>query len=156
MIICNDRLVHYGLVKNNLCYYCQEQKESIIHLLSECKVVQNVWNEVLRYLCTQYQITTASDEVTNVEFILNDPDTHEIDCVSLAILIFKQKVYACKCQNKQVNSHIIIRELEFIHNMEKEKACTIPQIIKYNARWPDTITIETSSYQKQYISEIEI
>jgi len=46
----NAKLFHFGLSQSPNCTFCNEEPETIGHLLSRCKVSSEFWKEVLSWL----------------------------------------------------------------------------------------------------------
>ena len=67
------------------------------------------------------------------------------------INIVKQKIFAAKCTNKQTNFHAIIKEFEFIHELQKHKAISDNRVKQYNKQWPDNI--QCTDFVAEYITE---
>ena len=147
-ITCNDRLVHFGQVDTNLCFFCQKHKETVVHLFTQCEIVQKLLQAVIEYFNNEYSISI--EEFTPVEILFNLPEGHENDCISLAILLVKQKVYAAKCQKRMCSKEEILHEFEFVHQMEKQMVDNIAKVRRYNSRWPDKLPMYDSE-----LSEID-
>ena len=43
----NDRLYQMGTVQTPLCSLCKQEKKSVFHLLSQCRVTRQLWRSLL-------------------------------------------------------------------------------------------------------------
>ena len=135
-----------------MCDFCGIEKEDFKHLFCYCNITKRVLEELCKYISDTYNIQIEPLEPQNLLF--NEISDHECDFVSLAILLYKQKIYAAKCKKKTPTSHEIIEELEFIHKLEKKQASTNKQKQRYNDKWPDILSMnETEQYIMEYIEE---
>ena len=50
IVFTNDKLFRFGLSQSPNCTFCNEEPESIEHLLSHCKVSFEFWKDVLSWL----------------------------------------------------------------------------------------------------------
>ena len=50
IVFTNDKLFRFGLSQSPNCTFCNEEPESIEHLLSRCKVPSEFWKDVLSWL----------------------------------------------------------------------------------------------------------
>jgi len=55
-IVNNVQLCGFEMVESNLCGFCSEKPETLIHLFSECKVVDVFWNNVSDWLLEKLRI----------------------------------------------------------------------------------------------------
>lgn len=50
IVFTNDKLFRFGLSQSPNCTFCNEEPESLEHLLSHCKVSSEFWKQVLSWL----------------------------------------------------------------------------------------------------------
>ena len=134
----NDRLVHLGISSTNLCYNCNGHKETYVHFFCECTHAKKIWTQLKQYLYENYNEEIDLD----IEKIIFNNIKENAHCfTNLAVCITKQMLYAKKCLNKKLTMHNVIEELEFIHEIEKEKAYRTRNVKSDNLAWPDKIRI---------------
>ena len=80
------------LKETDLCSFCNETKESILHLFWDCMVVKNLWLEIDSFIqntCNIYLPLSAKSIILGV-----DPSgTH---LTSLLIVLVKYYIYSCR------------------------------------------------------------
>ena len=88
----NSLLMKCKLKETDLCSFCNETKESILHLFWDCMVVKNLWLEIDSFIqntCNIYLPLSAKSIILGV-----DPSgTH---LTSLLIVIVKYYIYSCR------------------------------------------------------------
>ena len=66
IVFTNDKLFHFGLSQSPNCTFCNEEPESLEHLLSRCKVSSEFWKEVLSWLKDNNIIIESFNEVADL------------------------------------------------------------------------------------------
>ena len=130
-IVCADRLYHMKILQTNLCRLCHMHKESPKHLFFECKYAQNMY----KHLNDTYKIPKVSWE--NV--ILNNINENPQHKSNLMVIITKQYLYRCACQDKEPNTRYIENEIKFIQKIQYNKAITTGSTAKYNRNWDENV-----------------
>ena len=101
-IVTNVQLQKWGIVENSLCYFCGLHEETIPHLMWNCRVVYDLWLEVLEFLLQSFK-----DEVhlslTRVIFNRLSPRANSV--ANLVCVITKQFIYRVRCMNKTKSLH---------------------------------------------------
>ena len=114
-IFCNDVLIHWKKVASNACNLCQLEKQDIIHLLYGCEYVKKIYS----FLHTQFTSVGLECKI-NFETVLFNrvivDEEHHIG--NVLILIVKQYVFRCKCQNVLPTIAGTIREFQKIRDIE--------------------------------------
>ena len=74
-IIFNDRAYHWKVAENNKCSFCDQEKETQLHVYCNCPVTENFWVEISD-LCNKFfkQKVDISDRSARCLNLLNrDP-----------------------------------------------------------------------------------
>ena len=124
-----------------MCYYCNVQKETVIHFFFQCKAAQAILKEICEYLSHTYQIKICS--LTHRKILFNNVDENLFSFVNLIFCITKQMMYALKCMQQKVTASRVIEELEFIHQTEYKRAIVTNNCKRYNLTWPDKIQVNS-------------
>ena len=74
------------------CTFCNEEEETIEHLLNTCKYILPFWKEVIKWF-KMYNIHENLDELNILFGVLNN---NCLDLVNHIILIGKQVIYLCR------------------------------------------------------------
>ena len=107
----------------------------------ECEQVKNLWDKMRKYCFERYGEEFV---VTPNTIIFNDMHVEPSNYMNLLIVIFKQKLYASKCDKKIMNAECVIEELEFIHEKQYRNAVIAKKVRNYNKTWPDKIDASIS------------
>ena len=98
-LITNVQLAKWHIISNESCYFCQQNAETVSHLLFECKIARNLREHIpvmLRNLKGNHEIPVFTKE--NV--LMNNTTTKVVSLANFLILVMKQYLYACKCLKK--------------------------------------------------------
>ena len=63
IVFTKDKLFRFGLSQSPNCMFCNEEPESIEHLLSRCKVSSEFWKDVLSWLKDNNIIIESLNEI---------------------------------------------------------------------------------------------
>ena len=99
------RLLQRGLVTNiqlnkwnnkpsDLCYYCKEFKETLVHLFFECQIVKGFWTEIGDYIKSKYHYQI---NMTAANIILNRVIEKKNHVINFLVLLAKQYIYSQRC-----------------------------------------------------------
>ena len=95
-IFTNNTLYKWGVVTGDKCTFCKNVTETPIHLLWECTVSQQIWNNVSCW--ANESDIECNWNVSNVIFsTVHESHVHIINFVTVVV---KQYLYSCKCQDK--------------------------------------------------------
>ena len=121
-IIMNIQLKNYGIKEHNLCTFCTEHKESIIHLFCECKETKILWDFVKQ----KCEIAMLDPK----KIIMNRITTPVNSVENMIVLITKHYIYRTKCKNEKPSKRALeqyIKEIEIIEETiarSKNKSAT--------------------------------
>ena len=115
-LITNIQLQQWGIKPSPNCTFCRISPETIQHLLSECQIVQEIWQKVANLLRQKYGYSDI--KLDTISIIQNSivPGTNNVG--NFICLITKQYIYRKKCQNQtliftELSNHIAgIRAIE--------------------------------------------
>ena len=49
-VFTGELLYNWNVIDSPLCYFCQEENETVVHLFMECKFIQEIWNTIKNIL----------------------------------------------------------------------------------------------------------
>ena len=159
IVYLNDRLVHFGIVKDNLCTLCNSTKEMVLHLFCTCTKTRHFWQEIRNYV---QKVNEEIEELTwsAENILLNNVHASWDRFENLTVLLAKQHIFAKKCKKESLNHVVVIKEIEFTHDIEFNNAMTSGRYSKYNRRLPDKISMDSHDIIDEeiinYINTIEI
>ena len=93
IVFTNDKLFRFGLSQSPNCTFCNEEPESIEHLLSRCKVSSEFWKEVLSWLKDNNIIIESLNEIGL--FLGNFEKTEDFFIINHILLLGKY-LHLCK------------------------------------------------------------
>ena len=123
----NKDLKHWKLSNNDTCTFCNENEESIMHLLHSCQFSMRVLKFVLRL------IKRAGLPISFKELLLNNATMSKIG--KELLMLYKQYIYRCCCQTKKPNIQSIKQEILLLYNTHKYLAKRNGTLIKLKQKW---------------------
>ena len=124
----NDFLCKIGVVHSPTCSFCSDKNETLEHILISCNYAKEFWAEVIKWLCN---LNIIISNLSNRELILGKPKCDDELFVNHVLLIGKQYLYSCRCNNTRV----FINKLRNIHNLEREIAKSNNKFSDYTKKW---------------------
>ena len=128
-LVTNMHLFRWGIKSSNRCTFCDLEKETLSHLFSECHIVGQFWNQVLRWTEQQYGIVM---QLNIRSIMLCDLGTGIADLIGL---LAKQYIYANKCLNKSLSIKEFSSKVLMFENTEKYIAKKNNKLAKHYAKW---------------------
>ena len=103
--------------ETNLCTFCNETKESILHLFWECNYSKNVWLEFAETLKNKSDIEFPM----SAQNIIMGADTVDLS-LNYFIVLIKYFIYACRLSGSKPIFIGLINMLKQTYNVEKLSA----------------------------------
>ena len=131
-LVTNVQLFKWNITESDLCFFCQEERETNIHLFWSCRVVQDLWMQFTEYYQPKYQVQIY---LNPKNIIMNTVVKSKKHVVNFLVLIAKQYIYRQKCL-KEALSFIGLKEIILsTENMEKYIATKNGKIGKHQKKW---------------------
>ena len=115
------------------CTFCEDKPETIAHLLVHCKVVQEIWKKLkkwLKYICK------VDIKISEYDIIINKSDVKGSNkCIDHIVLITKQYIYSCKCKVEKPKIRDIIGRVNEQYSVEKIIAQQNNKIRSHMNKW---------------------
>ena len=92
ILVTNSKLYYYQLRTNNRCSFCEIYKETIMHLLWDCKSTKSLWLQVQDWLRPEFNIIFTADTI-----LLGSPRMNNNIPINHIILITKYYIYVSRC-----------------------------------------------------------
>ena len=131
-LITNIHLQHWMNAVTSACSFCGEERETIQHLLYDCKYSQTIWHSISE-LATHYCSRVLNFSYENVFF--NSVCQMKTCVVNAICLISKQYLYRTRClgQLPQANElKLVVKKTESI---EKYIAIKNSKVRTHNKKW---------------------
>ena len=148
-IVTNIQLYKWNIKPTDLCYFCQEHRETITHLMSECKIVKELWDDVSQYCISRFGAVEINLQSQNV--IKNTIVPHGKHVINFICLITKQFIYRQRCLQLPIHFVILKREINKIENIEKYIAVKNGKLATHQRKWGTIIQNVQCANIEQYV-----
>ena len=127
-LVTNIQLKHWGILDTDLCTFCKEERESVVHLFVKCKITRDIWLQIEPWLenLSKEKINFGVDTVISNRLIDNPGNVVNFIC-----LIFKQYLYQKRCLKQTPNFNEFVNKVYFIKNVEKYIAIKNDKLSKH-------------------------
>ena len=131
----NTFLYKIGISQNNLCSFCNNAVETIVHLFWECNLVNNFWHNLESWLKGEC-VHIIELNITKEDVILGIQNIRRADnVINLIILLAKQYIYRIKYKNTVPVLQHFKKSITLQYNIEKYIAFSNCDWDKFNKRW---------------------
>ena len=114
------------------CAFCGAHKETMVHLLFDCAIVQNLWKALKKWLKYFFKIEI---EWTKELVILNNYRGKNRKFTNTVILILKQYIYSAKCKQEIPKFSNFSSVLHYWYNIEKTAAWQSKRVTLFTKIW---------------------
>ena len=116
-IATNDFLYKIGIKQTDSCSFCEEQKETLVHLFWTCRYTQNFWKSMFEWMSQNFKDLENVSPSLSLCFGLID-DVKDLLFHHL-LLIARHYIYTCRLGNKLPKLQVYIQVL--MNSIEIEK-----------------------------------
>ena len=116
LLYTNDKLCRYKMVPSDKCYFCGMQKETPIHLLYDCHIVDIFWNEVLQRYHTIFERINITQKAVLLG-LLNDKNVNKL--ANLILIVVKKYIYDVKVKEGVLCIEQLLKKLDAIEQNER-------------------------------------
>ena len=119
ILVTNSILSSMGIKPNNLCNFCMQERDTVLHYLYKCVHVQSFWNEffnMLKNLCPHCERLAVSPSLI---LFGGEENTKTDECFDFIILHAKWFIYKCRLNNNKPRIEQFKNELKHIYNIDK-------------------------------------
>ena len=130
IIYTNSRLCKSGIIETELCTFCNEQRETLLHLFYDCSHVRTFLLQLQEILRTKHNINfiLAPDKWMLNQFTGTPTEN---DCQSMCAILAKHFIYCCKMKNCLPDIRSFKQKLKSYYSVElyaksmysEKKAC---------------------------------
>ena len=122
-VLTNNRLVHMGKVNSDLCYICNKEVETILHLYWQCPTTKRLWERLKIYILEILGIVVP---LHPIEMLLNISETNHDQSISevlqILYLITRNFIHSNKCNDKIPTWDGLITNIIQVSKMERQIA----------------------------------
>ena len=127
----NKMLFKMKISDTDKCTFCNEEEETIEHLLTTCKYTLPFWKKVIKWL-KMYNIRENLDELKILFGVLNN---NCLDLVNHIILIGKHVIYLCRSKKIKPEFNIFLNWMKRVAEIEHDIAQRREVLDKYYKKW---------------------
>ena len=157
-IITNIQLSKWNIKPSDKCYYCNEEKETLIHLCCTCPKIQELWEQVKEYLQKKFPRLEIQLVPTNIIFnTITGKNNHVANFICL---IVKQYVYSQRCLGKDINIQGVIGKIKQMQMIEKYIATKNEKLPTHLRKWGEIQILgegnrnELHAYTVEYLQQM--
>ena len=132
-LVTNMDLERWNMVESNLCTFCAQTEETVLHLMWYCSQVQELWQEIFKYISNRYKGEILAVRVTNI--IFNSIVQKKCHAINFICLITKQYIYRQKCQKNMLQPVELIRQIKNLESIEKYIAVKNNRLSTHRKKW---------------------
>ena len=132
-LVTNIQLYKWKITTTELCSFCSEEKETIIHLMYHCKIVQELWGKIIKML--QEKFSNQVMDISPTAIIFNKVFKQVNHVGNFVCLIAKQYIYSQKCLGGQPNYPVLVQRLRSLQAIERYIAIKNGKLRKHEKKW---------------------
>ena len=152
-LVTNVELKKWGIVESDRCTFCELERETLKHLLFECKYVQSLWTQLVEFLQQNYCNQILNLSISTV--IFNKMVDIKGHVVNFVCLIAKQYVYRKRCQ-KDIPSFVELKRMILsIQNVEKYIAVKNNKLSTHLKKWGNPVDLSIQNFIMRYIENVD-
>ena len=129
----NDKLFRFGLSQSPNCTFCNEEPESLEHLLSRCKVSSEFWKQVLSWLKENNMVIESFNEIDLFLGIFEE--TEDFLIINHVMLLGKYYIYVRKCLGSLPSLRGFIARIRRVYNIELHIARERDKLTTHLKKW---------------------
>ena len=130
-IVTNIQLERWGLRPDNLCTFCKEEKETILHIFCECRHTLALWKRVAYMLRDNYG--DVDIELSPKSIITGNISKLKVS--KFICLLTKQFRYKQRCLKLTIDFPILKTHINRIENIEKYIAIKNDKLKLHLEKW---------------------
>ena len=115
-IFCRDVLFHWKKTDDNICNFCNSEKQTILHLMFYCRCVMLIWQKMQTTVCKG----GIDMELCISNIIYNNYYERPEHVLNTIVLIAKQFFYRCMCMNIEPSFQELCMEFKLKYEIEVE------------------------------------
>ena len=136
IIFTNRKLFLCHMSETELCSFCNETRETLVHLFFECPNIRTLryqFKDLLKVKCNIVDLLVTC--IDTFIFGIVEPKSPLEDCLNIIFLLMKQYIYSCKILRRPLNI------IAFIEKVKKYKELEFYCRYKYTYNKAQKITL---------------
>ena len=131
----NRTLKKMGVIDDDKCNFCNDQRDSLTHYIWFCPIAQQFWNLIKIWMESLF---TIHFEFSLTNILFGDQfvsDFSQNNLINLILLISKHYLHCCKWTKNDPNLSILKEKVKQREKLEKEIAFQTGKINIHNKKW---------------------
>ena len=125
-----DALLRFKLVTDNLCTFCNNSEETIIHIFCSCIYSNEIWSKLEAWLSRNNVHIKLTNQ--NKLFGFYGRSNNALNCI---MIIVRKEIFAAKCKNCLPVFEQIMSAIKSYYDMEKYICKTNLKEKKFMKKW---------------------
>ena len=131
ILFLNEKLFQFGLSDTNLCSYCRNSPENLMHLYTTCPITMQLWVDLKQALNPFYEI----DDLQPQSVLLGFYATPQLNLLSnQLLLIFKKYIYNSRSK-RTVQLNELVETIKRTAKLELSASELFYDNDFYNLKW---------------------
>ena len=128
----NEKLHRIGKKNSAQCGFCEQNTETLSHLLAECTKVKPIWEKIAQEMFPPFGITKlcTKDIILGIKL-----DEKQNNIINHIILETKYYIYVCKLEESQPTYNRIKNRLKITESVERKIAYRKDRLLQHNHKW---------------------
>ena len=127
----NEQLFKMNLSDNPYSSFCKSGYENVIHVFSECNVIQKIWSK--EWLSPELNLPASTPQNAILGILTKDAPFDLL--INHILILFKQGLYQCRNTNIPPNFYHIKEKIRLIQTIEykiaEDKDCLFSHLRKW-------------------------
>ena len=90
----NEQLFNMNLSDNPCSSFCKSSYENVLHVFSECNVIQKIWNKLGKWLSPELNLSALTPQNDMLGILSKDAPFDLL--LNHILILFKQGIYQCR------------------------------------------------------------
>ena len=156
-LVTNIQLHQWQIISSNLCSFCNLMKETVVHLLTQCDIVKELWQYVAAMLEKEYGFQNVKVNTKNI--LLNNIVEQKNSVANFICLVTKQYIYRQRCLKQDPNPIQLKRHNKNTENIEKYIALKNSTLSKHIRKWQpvncqyNQVSVSINEYVIDYLDK---
>ena len=137
-IVVNSHLFQWGIKNSNLCTFCGDKKETLVHLFYDCDITRALWSDVLELMNSYSRREVVFNQKT---VLMNSLVSENGHIKNFICLVVKYYIYSQRCADQPVVFSHVKNYIQTFESIEKYIAIKNSKLGKHLRKWcPDSQT----------------
>lgn len=124
-----------GVTASDKCSFCNQEKDSIVHLFWNCDIVKNFWQSFETWINVHCE-NAYNIRLSECYVLFGVENNFKTDrTFDLIVLLAKQYLYNCKYYNELPLLHVFKKKLLWRYKIERYNAILCQSLPSFNADW---------------------